>query len=151
LQGRRKGPPLVPGISFGGYCAVSGKFKSAPPTASGVRVTRHPVSGAAGERAVSARELVESRAAKKKIPNLYNECDPNLRLSRSLGSAARDVALAAAIPNIGLWAQNPFVTVFVVLGDSLAMWAGRAERVSVEELRPLPGRILMVIRFLAGT
>ena len=31
-------------------------------------MTRHPVSGAARERAVSAREPVETRAAKEKIP-----------------------------------------------------------------------------------
>ncbi len=31
-----------------GYCAVSGEVKSAPPTASGVRVTRHPWEGCCG-------------------------------------------------------------------------------------------------------
>ena len=53
-----------------GYCVVSGKVKSAPPTASGVGVgvTRHPRMGAARERRVSARELVETRAVKETIP-----------------------------------------------------------------------------------
>jgi len=43
----------------------------------------------------------------KPFHNLYNECDPNLRLGRSLATASRDVALAALIPNLSLWAQNP--------------------------------------------
>jgi hypothetical protein len=38
------------------------------PSASGLRMTRHPGTGAARERRVSGRELVESRAAKEKIP-----------------------------------------------------------------------------------
>jgi hypothetical protein len=40
-----------------------GKIKSAPPTASGVGVTRHPGTGAACERRVSARELVENESS----------------------------------------------------------------------------------------
>jgi hypothetical protein len=51
-----------------GCYAVSVKVKSALPTASGLRMTRHPETGAARERRVSARELVETRAAKEKIP-----------------------------------------------------------------------------------
>ena len=43
------------------------KSKSAMPTAWGVVVTRHPVSGAAEQPAVAVRELVETRAAKEKI------------------------------------------------------------------------------------
>jgi hypothetical protein len=37
----------------------------------------------------------------------YDPCDKALQLSKSLGAAARDVALAAAVPNIPLWAKNP--------------------------------------------
>jgi hypothetical protein len=38
------------------------------PSAWGLGMTRHPGTGAARERRVSARELVETRAAKEKNP-----------------------------------------------------------------------------------
>jgi hypothetical protein len=47
---------------------VLGERVFALPSASGLRVTRHPGTGAAGELAVTVREPVEKKAAERKIP-----------------------------------------------------------------------------------
>jgi len=52
-----------------GCCALGGESKYSPPTASGGVGTRHPGTGAAQQLAVAVRELVETRAAKRKIPS----------------------------------------------------------------------------------
>jgi len=39
----------------------------------------------------------------------YDPCDEGAQISQGLGTFARDAALVAVIPNIGTWAQNPFL------------------------------------------
>jgi hypothetical protein len=48
---------------------MSQAVKTGPCFAWGVAVTRHPRMGAAQQPAVAVRELVETRAAKRKIPS----------------------------------------------------------------------------------
>src|SRR6266704_3511658 len=51
----------IPGCPACPMCRGGGKSKAALPTASGFPMTRHPGTGAARERRVSGRELIESR------------------------------------------------------------------------------------------
>jgi len=65
----------------------------------------------------------------------YDKCDDLMKFSKGMGALSRDLALASAIPNIGMWARNPVLyeagsatvpnRVFSIIEGLNPVWRGR--------------------------